>query len=511
MIMRGQYVVTQASKGESGILRDGAIHIVGDCIHEVGSFEQMRRRYPREKVLGNGKQLLMPGLVDAHTHGAGLSFVQRGVEYDYLEKALLDFECTMSLSPSVNSQLNAVRHLRNGCTTLHQNNWTMPLYEKEVEDSEAMIAGYQKAGVRLAFSPGTRNQNILAYEDEGFFQTLPDTLQKRAAYLLNFDKKTAVQYYLDCFEELYRRCNGKTVRILYGPNWVQGSTDDFLESVAEGAQKHGNLPIHLHTLQTPVQKAYGVRKYGKSLVGHLEDLGLVRDNLVLGHAVYLNEGDIELLGAAKASVTHHPSCNLATRNGIAPVYHMVRHGVNVCMGIDEKGINDDEDMFMEMRMCYFLHRIPSHDLYTPALDAYTVLQMATENAARVTGYSGEIGALVPGMQADAILVDLDEILHAPWTDPNAKLGNLILHRALGRHVNTVVVAGNLIMQNRKFLTIDVEALYQEAVEEASRGRTQEQEVYRQLLQDIKPYYVDWYNKWLQGQKIEPFYPMNSSI
>ena len=67
------------------------------------------------------------------------------------------------------------------------------------------------------------------------------------------------------------------------------------------------------------------------------------------------------------------------------------------------------------------------------------------------------------------------------------------------------------MQNRKFLTIDVEALYQEAVEEASRGRTQEQEVYRQLLQDIKPYYVDWYNKWLQGQKIEPFYPMNSSI
>ncbi len=510
MLMRGRYVITQAELGETGILHDAAIHITHDKIDAVGSYEELKRQYPGDQVLGTGRQLLMPGLIDAHTHGAGLSFVQRGVDYDYLETSLLDFECAAGLSPELNSQLNAVRHLRNGCTTIHQNNWTMPLYEKEVDDCAKMIEAYQKTGIRLAFSPGTRNKNLLAYDDEAFYATLPEDLQKKAAYLLTFDKQEAAAYYLQCFDALYNRYNGGRVRLIYGPNWVQGATDAFLQQVGECAKARGNLPIHLHTLQTPVQKIYGLRTYGKSLVGHLDELGLVRDNLVLGHAVYLDAADIELLGAKNASVTHHPSCNLATRNGIAPVYEMVRRGVNVCLGIDEKGINDDEDILMEMRMAFFLHRVPSHDLNTPALTAFDILKMATQNSARAVGYPGEIGAIAPGMQADAILVDLEEILEEPWASPEAKIQNLLLYRGLGRHVNTVVVAGTPVLEDRVFKTVDVKALYAEAAEQASRGRTPEQEQYRALLQGIKPYYVNWYNAWLREMdQITPFYPLNS--
>ena len=83
------------------------------------------------------------------------------------------------------------------------------------------------------------------------------------------------------------------------PKWVQGSTDDFLVRVKSRADELGKLPIHIHTLQSPYQKAYGIRKYGKSLLGHLDDLGLVDDNLVLGHAVYVNESDIQLLATKK--------------------------------------------------------------------------------------------------------------------------------------------------------------------------------------------------------------------
>lgn len=511
MIMRGRYVLTSAAATDNPFLYDGAIHISADKIDAIGSYADLKQQYPDDSVLGDGTQLLMPGLIDAHTHGAGLSFAQRGVEYDYLEKALLSFECAPNLSPEVNSQLNAVRHLRNGCTTIHQNNWTMPLYEREIDDCCTMIESYQKTGIRLAFSPGTRNQNILAYDDRAFHATLPDDLQRKSAYLLNFDKDAAIDYYFDCFKTLYRNYNGSNVRILLGPNWVQGSTDSFLQRTEELAQEYGNLPIHLHTLQTPVQKAFGWRTYGKSLVGHLNDLGLVRDNLVLGHAVYLDREDIALLGSCNASVTHHPSCNLATRNGIAPVYEMVRQGVNVCIGIDEKGINDDEDIFMEMRMCFFLHRIPSHNLYTPALSPLKVLKMASLNASKVVGYAGEIGSLELGKKADAILVDLKEILEDPWTSPEANLANVIMHRALGRHVDTVVVGGKLIMEHRQFKTVDVDALYREAAAQAAQGRTPEQEAYRDLLQSIKPYYVRWYNNWLTEQKIDPFYPLNSSI
>ena len=114
------------------------------------------------------------------------------------------------------------------------------------------------------------------------------------------------------------------------------------------------------------------------------------------------------------------------------------------------------------------------------------------------------------MQADAILVDLEEILEEPWASPEAKIQNLLLYRGLGRHVNTVVVAGTPVLEDRVFKTVDVKALYAEAAEQASRGRTPEQEQYRALLQGIKPYYVNWYNAWLREMdQITPFYPLNS--
>ena len=122
MLVRAKYVLLS-----SGELRQGcALRIQGDRITEIGSYAELARCYPLDPVIGNGKQLLLPGLIDAHTHGAGLSFIQRGKQYDILENALLDFESSVDISPEINSMLNAVRHIRNGCTTIHHNNWGMP-------------------------------------------------------------------------------------------------------------------------------------------------------------------------------------------------------------------------------------------------------------------------------------------------------------------------------------------------------------------------------------------------
>ena len=293
---------------------------------------------------------------------------------------------------------------------------------------------------------------------------------------------------------------------------MQGSTDSFLRKVKVRADGLGKLPVHIHCLQTPVQKAFGIRTYGKSLVAHLDDLGLVDNNLVLGHAVYLNEADIELLAAKGATVTHHPSCNLATRNGIAPVYAMFKAGLNVALGIDEKGINDDEDPIMEMRMIYYLHRQSGIDLINcPALTPFDVLTIATHNGAKPTGYANEIGILEPGMQADVILIDMDEIMNEPWVSPDCSIANLLVHRGLGHHVNTAIIGGSLVMDQRKILTIDVDSLYEEVRRQANRGRTPDQVRYRELLYRIKPYYQNWYNAWLKDIELSPFYKMNSRI
>ena len=317
IIARGKYVITDAAAGEKGIISDGAAYFSGGKVVEVDTYNALKKKYPAATVKGNGKQLLMPGLIDGHSHGWGLSCIQRGLTYDYLENALIDWASLINIDPEINAMLCAVRHLRGGCTTIHHNNFGEA--PKMGEIARNAIKGYQNVGIRFAYSPGVRNVNILALDDTDFLETLPPDLKEICRPMVFFDQQAVIDEFFDIFEDLYKSYNGEDSRIIFGPSWVQGSTDDFLVRVKSRADELGKLPIHIHTLQSPYQKAYGIRKYGKSLLGHLDDLGLVDDNLVLGHAVYVNESDIQLLATKKASTTNHASCNLAVRNGISPV------------------------------------------------------------------------------------------------------------------------------------------------------------------------------------------------
>src|SRR5579872_2677069 len=108
MILRGRYVVTDARRGAAGVLEDAAVRIAGDTIAEVAPFAALKARHPHATVKGNGKQLLMPGLIDAHCHGRGLSPIQKGVRHDYLENALFDWAFMPVLPPELCAGLTAV-------------------------------------------------------------------------------------------------------------------------------------------------------------------------------------------------------------------------------------------------------------------------------------------------------------------------------------------------------------------------------------------------------------------
>jgi len=518
MLVRGKYVLASPADAPGTLLTDGAVAVSEGLILETGDFNALRKKYPQAAVKGNGKQLLMPGLVDSHSHGSGVSSIQGGKLFDYLENLLLDWAYLPSVDTELRVALSAAKHIRNGCTSMHLNYWGEE--PNLLENALACVEGARKAGIRLAYSPGGRNVNRLALDESEFVKTLPEELRAAVAPQLHYDKKAFVDQYLALFNELHRRFDGPDTRIILGPGWVQGSTDDFLLAVKERASNSGKkIPIHLHTLQSPVQKAYGLKKYGKSLVAHLDDLGLVDDNLVLGHAVFLNEGDIALLAAKGGSVTHHPSCNLAVRNGIAPVYAMVKAGVNVAVGIDDKGLNDDDDVIQELRLVHRLHRVSGFDLGgTPALDARTVLKMGTINSAKACGFAGEIGELKSGMKADMILVDLTEALgdFAGSADPTGlaapdlDIAELFIHRVKGTHVNTVIIGGKVVMEDFKILTLDLPAVAREARVQVSKAIGPEQKAYADLMQRVKPYYHDWYRGW-ENIGLDPFYPMNSKV
>ena len=507
LILRGRYVLTDPRRGRAGLLEDGAVRIAGGTIAEVGAFAALSARHPGVPVKGNGKQLLMPGLIDAHCHGRGLSPIQKGVRHDYLENALFDWAFMPVLPPELTAGVCAVRHLRSGCTTVHHNG-----FDNDSPEAASLavreIEAYLASGIRLAFSPGVRNANKLALDEARFLATLPPDLKAQAAAFAVSDGTAMADAYVTVFEQLHQRFDGPETRILLSPSWAHGATEDLLRRCKALADRLGTQ-LHMHLLQTPIQKAYGLRVHGKPTLAWLDDLGLVDRNVTFGHAIHVTEADIALMAERGASVTTHPSCNLNMRNGLAPIWHMVQAGVTVAMGMDDKTINDDEDAIMELRMIHKLHRIPDFDLAKPALDAYAVLAMGTVNAARVCGFGDTLGALAPGLKADAILVDLDAVLDDPWLDPDFDIVEAFLHRARGSDVNTVVVGGKLVIDDRAWKTIDVAALYAECRKVLSKGLDNAQRQRAELLQTIKTHAQAWYAGWSDPMLTKPYYLWNS--
>src|SRR6202008_2586278 len=149
LILRGRHVLTSAARRADGVLADGAIVVRGDTITAVGEWRGLRRRHPRARVLGNGTHLLMPGLIDAHSHGRAISPIQKGVLNDYLENNLLDWAFMPGFDPELTAALGVVRHVRSGCTTLHHMGFDTD-GPRAADLCDRALRTYRKGGIRLA-------------------------------------------------------------------------------------------------------------------------------------------------------------------------------------------------------------------------------------------------------------------------------------------------------------------------------------------------------------------------
>ncbi len=511
LLVEGDAVLTDPGAGTT--LRDGAVLVDGGRIAAVGDAAALRAAHPAAERLGGPGRIVMPGLIDAHSHGRGLSPIQKGVPYDFLENAFLDWQTMVYLPNELCAALSAVRHLRMGCTAIHHTGWNDEGPGALAEARKA-IAAYREAGIRLAYSPAVRNRNRFVPDEAGFLASLPADLAEFMRPALTYDARRIEEDYFALFEALreeYEQGPGSLCRILLGPSWAHGTTEPFLARVRDRAAALGGLPIHIHTLQTPHQRAYGIKAFGRSLVAFLGDQGLLVPHLTLGHAVWLSEADIEALAAAGAGITHHASCNLHVRNGIAPVHFMLKAGVRVALGIDDKSLNDDDDPFQELRLAATLHRVAGFDLAADRVHpATTWLGVGTTAAATAIGHGGELGRLLPGQCADLVLLDTAELLNDPWTSPDLPLPELILLRGKGTQVRDVVVGGRVVMRDRVLTTIDEAALNREVRGFVARHRAAPPDPARvAALQALRPHVHAWQAEILTHLDVStPFYLLN---
>ena len=482
---------------------NGAVAVSGETITDLGIFEQLSAKYPAAQVIGGDQFLLIPGLINGHGHGRGLSSFQRGAPDNTLESWICDTRKFKPLPLYDDVSYCAAKLLKSGVTTTMHNHILTGAFPPEQEFDDALRA-YRETGMRVLFCPGIRNNNPFVYGDnKAFFESLPQHGQTA----LSAPAPLSTEGYFDLVRALHAKHHGTMCHVGFGPIGPQWCTTDLLQRIARTARDL-SLPVHIHALESVLQKIYGLTALGRSHIRFMEDIGLLGPDVVLAHSVWATDEDIRLLAKNGVGVTHQPSSNLRLRSGIAPVFQMLQAGVRVGLGLDGQGINDNDDFIQEMKLCFLLHRLPSLELDSPHLTARQVLQMGTETNAGLLGYGRELGRLEPGRFADLVLLDYEK-MGFPLVHPDRDPVEVLLYRGKGSQVHTVMVAGKIAVENGKVLTVAEEDLGKKLREAASRPRTKNEEALNRAVDELRGQVVNHYRDWTHKVSLHPYFSINA--
>jgi hypothetical protein len=219
---------------------------------------------------------------------------------------------------------------------------------------------------------------------------------------------------------------------------------------------------------------------------------------------WLSESDLDKLAATHTSVCHNCSSNFRLRSGVLPLNRLEARGINTAIGLDDVGINDDQDMLQEMRMVLRAHREPGMDDRVPTMAQ--VFRMATSGGAQTTPYATEIGTLEIGK----VLIDWKQISY-PYLDSETPVLGAVIQRAKMEGVRTVIVAGEIVYQDGKFTRLDRDAALAQLADILKRPLTGEQMERRRLAKAVFPYVKSFYDGYYNPDESEPYYRQNSRI
>ena len=430
----------------------GDLLIEGNSISAVGS----DLTAPQDATLINGGgKLVMPGLVNAHTHSSETFFRGR-YEGMPLELWLL-YAYPLLIGPLLpprliylRSLLLAMESLKSGVTLMCDDFFDPPSHDHE---RLAMVfRAYDDIGIRANVSSAVMNVHpldALPYARE----IMPTDLQA----MLDVGPMISADAYIDYCTEAFARFHQDDGRLhfMIAPSAPQRCTPDLLQACSELAQAR-KAPFHTHVLETKTQAVTGQEFYGKSLIRYMHDLGVLTPNVAIAHSVWVNDADIELIGEVGCAIAHNAISNLKLGAGIAPVRRLLDAGAVLALGTDGVCSNDTSRIFDVMRVAALVQSATGPD-YGQWLNASEVLAAATLGGARSAALGSVTGSLEPGKRADVIMLRLDELAFTPLNDVRKHL----VYCENGSSIERVIVDGVTVVEQGRLTQVDEQAVLAE--------------------------------------------------
>ena len=402
---------------EVGRIQNGAVAIKGDCIADVGE-EAALEGWQAKRVVDAKGGIIMPGLVNAHTHAAMTCF--RGIADDLplmtcLNDHIFPAEAKLDGEKVYRGTLLACAEMiMSGTTTFCD----MYLFE------EAVARAADEAGMRAVVG-----------------EVLYDFPSP------NYGEIEKGLVYTEALAARYK--NHPLVNVAVEPHSPYLCAPELLKQAADISLNAGILfVIHLSETKSEVETI--LERYQKTPAGHLADLGVLGPNVLACHCVELTADDIRLLAENDVKVAHNPESNMKLASGIAPVPELIDAGICVGLGTDGCASNNNLDLFSEMDTTAKLHK--ANCLDPTVMDAHTVLSMATVWGARALGIGDITGSLSVGKRADVIIVDT----HKPHLSPLYRPTSHLVYAVGGSDVDTTIINGRVVMENRQLLSLDVD-------------------------------------------------------
>lgn len=410
--------------------------IIGDVLVEGKRISRISQHIPVEladRVIEADGKVLLPGFVQTHIHLCQTLFRGRADDLaliDWLKQRIWPLEAAHNADSIYYSALLGIGELiRSGTTTI--------LDMETVHHTESAFQAILESGIRALSGK--------VMMDHGTEVPLP--LQEKTEQSL----KDSV----DLLEKWHGAADGR-IQYAFCPRFVVSCTEELLIGVRDLSAQY-NVKVHTHASENENEIAIVEAERGMRNVIYLDHIGLAKPNLILAHSIWLDEEEKRIIRDRGVKVTHCPGSNLKLASGIAQVPELMSDGIAVGIGADGAPCNNNLDMFQEMRLTAFIQKVKHGPT---VMDARTVLRMATMGGARVLGMEAEIGSIEVGKLADLQLLDLEDFHVYPSFD--ADWYSRVVYAATRGDVDTVMIDGRIVMDNRLMMTIDKPIVLKEA-------------------------------------------------